>query len=223
MAFKRLLKPFSSVLINITKNISDSEEYLRSADLIFCDSRLPDGNPYDILNRSLSMPIIVVTGLGDAQENQDFVEAGAAAVWNKPVVEQSLQSLIEQTFPYSLPNQIDLTYLNEISDGDIEFKQELLQIYLSETPIELKTLFKSMKKNEIERCANIIHKFKSKLRIVGFTSLLNQAANLEKRLRSGNINNFKVEVASFIKTMETTNSIVKKAYRKIINNEMPNY
>lgn len=67
----------------------------------------------------------------------------------------------------STQNVINLTYLNEISKGDKNFIDEMIGIFLSETPDEIKELEKAINHADFEKIRAISHHLKSTVPFVG--------------------------------------------------------
>ena len=61
----------------------------------------------------------------------------------------------------------NLAYLNEISKGDKNFIQEMIDIFLSETPNEINQLEKAITENDFPRIRSISHHMKSTIPFVG--------------------------------------------------------
>jgi|SRR6185437_10528165 len=62
---------------------------------------------------------------------------------------------------------IDLSYLNEISKGDKNFIKEMIDIFLSETPEEIKQLEEAIAKTNFEKIRAVCHHMKSTVPFVG--------------------------------------------------------
>ena len=77
-------------------------------------------------------------------------------------------------------SEMDLSYLEEISGGDAEFIQDMIETFLEETPKDLNEMkVKCHDKNWVE-VGKLAHKLKSSIKMFGFESLKNAAVQLEK-------------------------------------------
>ena len=97
---------------------------------------------------------------------------------------------------------IDLTYLNEISKGDKNFINEMISIFLSETPEEINQLEKAIAYTDFEKIRAISHHMKSTVPFVGLDIVIgNELAEIEnhainkKEIEEININFTKVKAA----------------------------
>lgn len=92
--------------------------------------------------------------------------------------------------------KIDLTYLNEMSDGSKDLIFEMTEIYKSQIPefIELMNLYYNNK--EYDKLSAISHKAKSSVSIFGLNELAKDLKNLEIDAKQ------KQNVDSYIKTIK---------------------
>lgn len=65
----------------------------------------------------------------------------------------------------------DLTYLEALSDGDIEFEAEMIETYLGEIPDHIGRLQSALADSDWKKLAEELHSLKSKLSIMGFLDL----------------------------------------------------
>jgi len=97
---------------------------------------------------------------------------------------------------------IDLTYLNEISKGDKNFINEMINIFLSETPEEINQLEEAIACTNFEKIRAISHHMKSTIPFVGLDIIIgneldeieNHAIN-NKEIEEINVNFIKVKAA----------------------------
>ncbi len=81
----------------------------------------------------------------------------------------------------------NLNYIRELSDGDEEFEQNILNVLKSEYPVELKVFNENFKaKNYAEASVNV-HKIKHKISILGLKKDLEKASLFELDLKKGKI------------------------------------
>ena len=67
---------------------------------------------------------------------------------------------------------IQLTYLLEVTEGDLSFMQLLVQQFIVETPSLLDSLFVASKSNDAEECGRLLHKLKSSYVVLGVDEIL---------------------------------------------------
>ena len=75
---------------------------------------------------------------------------------------------------------IDLTYLNEISKGDKNFINEMIDIFLSETPGEINQLEEAISQTNFEKIRAVSHHLKSTVPFIGLDIVIgNELAEIE--------------------------------------------
>ena len=88
--------------------------------------------------------------------------------------------------------QIDLTYLKDMSNGDNEFVQEMLKIFIAQIPatiIELKIKFSSKEWKDV---ADLAHKVKTNFMMIGLNQQKEDAAAIENMIKTNQINEEKI-------------------------------
>ena len=87
----------------------------------------------------------------------------------------------------------NLLYLKEISEGDLEFEKKLLEIVKKELPEEIKLYQNLLKNNNFNKAAEVVHKIKHKISILGLEKGYQVAIDYEEHLKVKNLelqNNF---------------------------------
>ena len=79
---------------------------------------------------------------------------------------------------------VDLTFLNEISDGDQEFITDVLQTFLQEMPKDMSQLRAAIEAKNIEGIGKVAHKTKSTLQTLGLHELKEMAYTIEQSAKS---------------------------------------
>ncbi|MGH1337894.1 MAG: Hpt domain-containing protein [Aureispira sp.] len=79
---------------------------------------------------------------------------------------------------------VDLTFLNEISDGDQEFITDVLQTFLEEMPKDMGQLRTAIEANNSEGIGKVAHKTKSTLQTLGLHELKEMAYTIEQNAKS---------------------------------------
>ncbi|AOW20495.1 histidine kinase [Urechidicola croceus] len=82
----------------------------------------------------------------------------------------------------------NLNYIDELSGGDIEFKNKLISIIKEEFPKEKELYYKLLGLQDYKLVAEIVHKLKHKISILGLEKSYNVATNYENNLKLGNPN-----------------------------------
>lgn len=80
---------------------------------------------------------------------------------------------------------VDLTFLNEISDGDQDFITDVLKTFLLEIPKDIEQLKHALKTQSAVDIGRIAHKTKSTLQTLGLHELKELAYSIEQRAKQG--------------------------------------
>ena len=101
----------------------------------------------------------------------------------------------------------NLNYLKEISGGDLEFEEKLLIIVKKELPEEINTYKNFLNENNFKQAAELVHKIKHKISILGLEKSYQVAIDYEENLKLDNLS-LKMDfeeilnsMISFIKTV----------------------
>jgi len=78
------------------------------------------------------------------------------------------------------PRLYNLTYLKELSGGDIEFESSMINYFVSNTPKVIKTVDELIAKEDWKQIREEIHRFIPNLNMVGASLLLEDSNNIEK-------------------------------------------
>lgn len=170
-------------------------------DLILMDLQMPvkDGYQTTIYIRNelkLDIPIIAMTAHSLVGEQQKCFDIGMNAYVAKPFKQSELfdkiHMVLEKTFrnesihSANSENQItgvdnkkvvDLSYLNELSGGDEDFKNEMIELFIENIPVDLMMLEKAIQVDDLEGIKNIAHQMKPSLAMF---SLKNEVTFLEQ-------------------------------------------
>lgn len=100
-------------------------------------------------------------------------------------------------------NNIDLTYLKEISGGDDSFIREMLDLFLNTTAIEVNEFDHHLAVGDYEAIGQLAHKMKAPIQMLGGTELFDKLKAIEKSGKNGvsiemipnMINEVKVKIA----------------------------
>ena len=94
----------------------------------------------------------------------------------------------------------NLNYLKEISGGDLEFEEKLLIIVKKELPEEINTYKKFLNENNFKQAAELVHKIKHKISILGLEKSYQVAIDYEEDLKQDNLN-LKLEFEEILNSM----------------------
>lgn len=81
----------------------------------------------------------------------------------------------------------NLNYIKELSGGDIEFEQSIINVLKIEFPQEYDLFTNNFEKGNYIEAADNVHKIKHKISILGLNKGLLLASEFEKNLKSNDI------------------------------------
>ena len=94
----------------------------------------------------------------------------------------------------------NLNYLKEISGGDIIFEKKMLEIVKKELPEEIKSYKNFIELQNYNQAAEIVHKIKHKISILGLEKSYQVAIDYVEELKKKNIDS-KVQFENILKVM----------------------
>lgn len=211
MAFSRIIKRYTDYSCDCVASLQEGNRNLvsNSYQLIITDHNLSDADAFDILSQ-FDIPVIVTSGTENEELTDRFYQAGATTFLLKPISAYDLQEAVKNLSSHKkdhLPeNQVfNLTYLHELSDGDHEFEQEMIGIYLEEVPEALTELKANFDQTSWIELANGIHKMRSKIRILGLEAAMGLAVEIENALKQGQKSqHIQNKIKEFFQIMESS-------------------
>lgn len=105
-----------------------------------------------------------------------------------------------------LTEQPNINYIKELSGGDVEFEEKMVSILRRELPEEIKIYLKTLKINNLEQTAEIVHKIKHKISILGLEKSYEFTIQYEKELLNGDKSNHE----DFFKILTTMSDFLTK-------------
>lgn len=89
----------------------------------------------------------------------------------------------------------DLSYLNEIASGSVEFMIDMINVFLEQTPLYFEQLNEAVDQKSWKEAGEIAHKIKPTLAFMGVEDAKNAMAEIERKARSlKNVDTIKVEL-----------------------------
>lgn len=82
-----------------------------------------------------------------------------------------------------IPN---LSYIKELADGDAAFEANLIAILKKELPKEKEAFTESVRAKNYQNSAELVHKIKHKISILGLEKSYDFAISFEEELKNGN-------------------------------------
>lgn len=148
-------------------------------DIIISDENLGGITAKDVIAHFKNDKIVVVTGFLEENLIQEYKNLGALACFEKPFEIESIIDVLTNNKTTVNHIQPDFTFLNQLAQGDEDFVNEMMDIFIEEVPIEIEKIQNSFADKNYKTVSAVVHKMKSKLRILGFTELFNTADEIE--------------------------------------------
>lgn len=104
---------------------------------------------------------------------------------------------------------VDLSYLNEIASGSVEFMIDMIDIFLEQTPIYLMQLTEAVEARDWKTAGDIAHKIKPTLAFMGIEQGREIMAEIERKARNT------TEVETIEEGLAYINSISPSIYSRL--------
>lgn len=110
----------------------------------------------------------------------------------------------------------DLTYLNEVTNGDNETKKQLIAMFFSQMQQTSIDLQNALKDNDLNLLSKTAHTAKSSLKVMGINSIAEKMENLQNFAAKGeNQNQYKYLVDMFLQNITAAISELKEEMEKL--------
>ena len=163
-----------------------------SFSLVLMDIQMPEMDGYattkvirDELH--LSIPIIAMTAHAMAGEKEKCLQFGMNEYISKPIKEAELFAMlqqystgdmpVEQKVNGNTPGIVSLSYLQELSMGDKNFEQAIMQQFIAQVPQELDSLKEAITQQDFTAVKSITHGMKSTVAYLGLLDMLQPNLN----------------------------------------------
>lgn len=178
-------------------------------DLILMDLQMPVKDGYQtthyIRNEMKSnIPIIAMTAHSLIGEQERCFNEGMNAYVPKPFKQEALLEAIKTAMSkdasLALKRKIDLSFLEEVSFGDLNFKKEMIGLFLDKVPLEITLLGKAIDNNDTETAKRLSHNMKSSLDIFMMKDLSNCVSIIEKEAMQGQFSTETLDKITILRT-----------------------
>ncbi|MDT8371365.1 MAG: response regulator [Gammaproteobacteria bacterium] len=199
--------------VDIANNGQEAVEMLRTSDyaLVLMDCQMPVLDGYDATKQirqdeqaASKQPAIIIAMTANTMESdrQNCLASGMNDFLAKPILKETLQSMLAKWLPESTVSEKSSISDNEEADlhhKDAIFNTEIVAAlhaeigdligevassYLTDTPELLEHLHHAVQANDLDQVKLLTHTLKSSSLQLGMTGLGNLAAELEKQVRS---------------------------------------
>ncbi|WP_428229568.1 ATP-binding protein [Flavobacterium sp.] len=196
--------------LDITENGETGIEYLlkNKYDLILMDLQMPVRDGYQttqyIRNElKLSIPIIAMTAHSLVGEQERCFKEGMNAYVPKPFKQAVLLDAIKTVMnkdSVGLKRKVDLSFLDEVSCGDPNFKRDMIDLFLEKIPNEVTQLGIAIHTNDTDNVKRLSHNLKSSLDIFLLKDLSNYVSIIEKEANLGTFSSETIDKTNILHT-----------------------
>ncbi len=173
-------------------------------DLIIMDVQMPIMDGYTAIRKirnelQVSTPIITMTAHAMVGEKEEGTRIGANSYISKPfrekelfgeiirVTQKSPRSIPEVVFSAPPANLVDTTYLEEITAGDRELRDELIELFAQDKGQQYAVILGALERQDYDGVGKAVHALRSSLISVALLESANQYKELEKALKTGSV------------------------------------
>jgi CheY-like chemotaxis protein len=190
-------------------------------DLILMDLQMPVKDGYQttqyIRNEmKLNIPIIAMTAHSLVGEQERCYKEGMNGYVPKPfkqaVLLEAIKTVMNKDIPLTQKRNIDLSFIDEVSCGDPDFKQDMISLFLEKIPNEVAQLEEALHKNDVDTAKKLSHTMKSSLDIFMLKDLSNYVSIIEKE---ANLGEFSTETVGKINTLRSEITEIISILKKI--------
>ncbi len=184
---KHLLIQWGTSFVVVSNGIEAIEQLKTAAfDLVLMDIQMPKMDGYATAryireDLKLTVPIIAMTAHAMAGEREKCLSNGMNECISKPINEEVLFKLIskfispkkadpavtDQKPAYLAFQTIDLSYMKDISKGNVSYEKIVTEQYISCTPQDITGLFDAYERGDIAELNRIAHNMKTSVAIMG--------------------------------------------------------
>ena len=156
--------------------------------IVLMDIQMPEMDGYtatSIIRNEMKkdIPIIAMTAHAMSGEREKCLQLGMNDYVSKPIKETVLYNIIARhaqlhyESSVASSSQVNLEYLRQLSGGDQEFEEQILQQFLVQVPEELTILKKAIEEKDFENIRRTAHSLKSTVGYAGLADQLHPALN----------------------------------------------
>lgn len=182
--------------LDIAENGGVGIEFLskNKYDLILMDLQMPVKDGYQttqyIRNEmKLKIPIIAMTAHSLVGEQELCYKMGMNAYVPKPFKQELLLEAIQKVINndgISTPKRkVDLSFIDDVSCGDPDFKQDMINLFVEKIPNEIIQLNDAFKNNDYVTVQSLTHNMKSSFDIFILKDLSNYLSFIEEEAQLG--------------------------------------
>ncbi|MBZ4041250.1 GAF domain-containing hybrid sensor histidine kinase/response regulator [Flavobacterium hibisci] len=163
-------------------------------DLVLMDLQMPVKDGYQTTEyirkeMKLTIPIIAMTAHSLVGEQERCYDVGMDAYVPKPFKQamllETIKTVLTKDTNQPPKRKIDLSFLDEMSCGNPNFKQDMIDLFIQKIPNELAQLEEAFNSNDMESVKKLTHNMRSSLDIFMLKDLSNFLSIIEQEAIMG--------------------------------------
>ena len=165
-------------------------------DIILMDIQMPGIDGFETTGRirkelKIEIPIIAMTAYSNTEIKGECLKVGMNEVVSKPFKKSELRKTLSNQLQNSTPplENIDYLkneYLNDITGGDKTLMNQLIGIFIDETPKSLNAIKQATINKDHNELKTALHKYKSSIKTFCITQIDELIEETEKKIQRGN-------------------------------------
>ena len=224
----------AGAVADIANNGLEAINYLKqstSYDAIIMDLQMPEMDGYAATKyirnvMDISIPIIAMTASALKGEKSKCIEIGMNDYFTKPfefshfyeqitnlLSQNNVHEVTEEATPVANTAQFDLSMLQELDDND--YLSQMIEIFLSMTPVELVEMEKQTEAGELENVYKIAHKLKSSTGLIKANMLLDVLVQIEQEAKNKTKADLKELIAEGLRAFSQLENPLKQELTRI--------
>jgi CheY-like chemotaxis protein len=220
----------TGVAFDIAGNGLEAIELLRKGDydLILMDINMPEMDGFEatqIIRKDInsSIPIIAMTGWSSRTEGDKFTKVGMNGCLAKPFGLDALYKTLDEIFQTNpdinttattetvIAPTVDMHMLNELAEGDIEYKATIINMFLESMPDTIRQMEQNIDSQDWSSLYKSAHYAKSSLSVIKVAEMYQLAHSIENSAKQQHqLETIPVALKLFNKNFEAVRDILLK-------------
>jgi PAS domain S-box-containing protein len=188
-------KGYKVIVVSNGKEVLENIKNHNDFDIILMDIQMPEMNGLDATRlirekekyTGKHIPIIAMTAYAMKSDKEKCMAAGMDDYLSKPLDSEKLFKVLNNYIKNETP-PIDLSGIMLIANNDQKLVDELIQIFLSSYPSQLKEIDLALKNENTIELKKSVHSFKGAISNFGTSTAFELTLRLEKMAKEKNLN-----------------------------------
>lgn len=186
--------------LEIAENGEEGIELLskNEYDLVLMDLQMPVKDGYqttDYIRNEMnsSIPIIAMTAHSLVGEQERCYNVGMDGYvpkpFKQPVLLEAIRAVMNPEYKVTRKRKVNLSLIDEMACGDLNFRQDMINLFIEKIPNEEVLLQEAFKNNDFIKVKNLTHNMRSSLDLFMLDDLSNCLAVIEEEARTEKFTN----------------------------------